>query len=158
MARLPSERYLMQDIGGRVVLFEDGTERELASFQAASEDMAVVAQCLMGALDELGDEDRCFAHFWSGYFHAHASGMQRTEAAFDGLVLRPGELVTPGEGDMVLEQAGDPPGVVVSYPARDGSATARAQNVIHDMELLGDARMLAHFWCGYFWARYGAET
>jgi hypothetical protein len=157
VARLPSERYLIQDIGGRAVLFEDGTERELASFEAAREDFALLAQVVIATDDELGDEDRCFAHFWSGYLHAHASGMQRSEVSFGlNLTLRPGMLVTPEDGDMILEQAGDPPLVIVSYPARDGNRTAQAQKVIHDMELLGSDRALAHFWSGYFWARYGA--
>jgi hypothetical protein len=155
MARLPSERYLIQDIGGKVVLFEGGTGRELAGFPAAFEGIALVAQRAIALDDELGDEDKCFAHFWSGYFHAHASGMKRSEAAIGPLVLRPAMPVTPGEGDMVLEQAGDPPRVIVSYKASDGNATARAQKAIHDDELPGDARMLAHFWSGYFWARYG---
>jgi hypothetical protein len=157
MARLPSDRYLVQDIGGRAVLFEDCTERVLLAFPAADEAIALIAQRAIALDDELGDEDRCFAHFWSGYFHAHASGMQRSEAVIGTLTLRPGMPATPGEGDMVLEQAGDPPLVIVSYKAKDGNETARAQSVIHDCELPGDARMLAHFWCGYFWARHGAE-
>jgi hypothetical protein len=149
--------HLIQDIGGRVVLFEEGTERELASFTAADEALALAAQQVIALDDELGDEDKCFAHFWSGYFHAHASGMRRSEASFGkGLTLRPGRLVVPEEGDMVLEQAGDPPLVVVSYPAKDGNATAGAQKTVHDMLLLGTDRVLAHFWCGYFWARHGA--
>ena len=41
MARLPSERFLVQQIGPDVVLFE---------------------------------EDKCFAHFWAGYFWAHHGG------------------------------------------------------------------------------------
>jgi hypothetical protein len=72
MARLPSERYLIQQIGGQVILFEDGSEREIARFDPASQEAAVSAQKVIHD-SELSDEDKCFAHFWSGYFYAYAS-------------------------------------------------------------------------------------
>ena len=72
MARLPSDKYLIQQIDGVVVLYEDMSEREILRFDPW--DMNAVAQAQKAIYDsELGDEDKCFAHFWSGYFYAHAS-------------------------------------------------------------------------------------
>lgn len=69
MARLPSEEFLIQQIGNDVVLFEDGTERELVRFDITNRDTIAMAQ---GAIynSELSAEDKAFAHFWSGYFYA----------------------------------------------------------------------------------------
>lgn len=71
MARLPSERYLIQQIGSEVVLFEDGSERELVRFNPANGHATALAQELIHSLVDLSDEDKVFAHFWSGYFYAH---------------------------------------------------------------------------------------
>lgn len=73
MARLPSEQWLIQQIGGEVVLFEQYTEREIVRFDPSDSDAAARAQSAIHD-SELSDEDKCFAHFWSGYFYAHASG------------------------------------------------------------------------------------
>jgi hypothetical protein len=73
MARLPSEKYLIQQVGSdKVILFEDGTEREIVRFDPRDPSAAAQAQAAIHA-SELGDEDKCFAHFWSGYFYANAS-------------------------------------------------------------------------------------
>ena len=72
MAKLPSERYLIQQIDGEVVLFEIGTEREIVRFDPSSGNSSSVAQKAIHD-SELGDEDKRFAHFWSGYFYAHAT-------------------------------------------------------------------------------------
>jgi hypothetical protein len=71
MATLPSERYLMQQIDGEVVLFENGTEREITRFDPADRNSTALGQKAIHD-SELSDEDKCFAYFWSGYFHAHA--------------------------------------------------------------------------------------
>lgn len=73
MARLPSERFLIQQLDGVVVLFEEGTEREIVRFDPADKNATARAQRTIYAEATLSDEDRCFAHFWSGYFHAHAT-------------------------------------------------------------------------------------
>jgi len=73
MARLPSGRWLMQQIDGAVVLFHEYTEREIVRFDPTSANAAAVAQKAIYD-SELSDEDKCFAHFWSGYFYAHATG------------------------------------------------------------------------------------
>ena len=72
MARLPSEGYLMQQIDGTVVLFEDGTEREIVRFDPSDSNAVAQAQLVIHQ-SELSEEDRAFAHLWSGYFYAHAS-------------------------------------------------------------------------------------
>lgn len=71
MARLPSEGYVIQQIDGVVILWEDGSEREIVRFDPSDGNAAARAQKVI-ADSELSEEDRCFAHFWSGYFYAHA--------------------------------------------------------------------------------------
>jgi hypothetical protein len=71
MARLPSDLYLIQQIGNEVILFEDGTEREIVRFNPSDVNAVSFAQREIH-ISELSDEDKCFAHFWSGYFYAHA--------------------------------------------------------------------------------------
>jgi hypothetical protein len=73
MARLPSMNYLVQQIGGDVIVFEDGTEREVVRFPAGDPDAAARAQKTIYDDRQMSAEDKCFAHFWCGYFHAHAS-------------------------------------------------------------------------------------
>jgi hypothetical protein len=74
MARLPSERYLIQQIGGDVILFEEGTEREIVRFDPHGPGGADASAKAQKAIhdSELDDQDKCFAHFWSGYFYAYA--------------------------------------------------------------------------------------
>ncbi len=72
MARLPSEQFLIQRIGTDVVLFEDYTEREIVRFALADANAAALAQRTI-YLSDLSDEDKCFAHFWCGYFYAQDS-------------------------------------------------------------------------------------
>lgn len=79
MARLPGERYLIQQIDGQVILFEDGSEREIVRFNPADANDAAKAQKVIYD-SELTDEEKCYAHFWAGYFYAHAGGAQ---ALFD---------------------------------------------------------------------------
>lgn len=74
MARLPSERWLIQQIDGQVRLFEEGTEETIVVFDPANGNAAAQAQAVIHFDARLSDEDKCFAHFWSGYFHAHAAG------------------------------------------------------------------------------------
>jgi|SRR5882724_2822753 len=72
MARLPSYLYLIQQHGGVVVLFEEGSEREVASFLAADGNAMAKAQKTIFDDPEMSDEDKCFAALWSGYFYAYA--------------------------------------------------------------------------------------
>lgn len=73
MARLPSDKFLVQQIGDDVVVFEDITEREIARFNPTNLDQVLQAQKTIHE-SELSEEDKAFAHFWSGYFYAHATG------------------------------------------------------------------------------------
>ena len=67
MARLPGERFLIQLTGENVILFEEYTEREIVRFPASDGNAAAQAQKVIYD-SELTDEEKCFAHFWSGYF------------------------------------------------------------------------------------------
>ena len=71
MARLPGDKYLIQQIGGEVILFEEYTEREIVRFNPSDRDAAAKAQAQIYQSD-LSDEEKSFAHFWSGYFYAYA--------------------------------------------------------------------------------------
>lgn len=72
MARLPGDRYLIQQIDGMVVLFEDMSEREIVRFDPSDADAAAKAQKTIYD-SELSEEEKCYAHFWSGYFYACAA-------------------------------------------------------------------------------------
>lgn len=74
MAKLPSEKWLIQQIDGVVVLFHVDTEEEIVRFNPGDANATAQAQGVIYNADQLGDEDKSFAHFWSGYFHAHAGG------------------------------------------------------------------------------------
>lgn len=74
MAQLPGERYLIQQIGGIVILFERYTEKELLRFDPSDSEMAARAQLAIHVNPDLNAEEKSFAHFWSGYFYAHACG------------------------------------------------------------------------------------
>lgn len=74
MAQLPGERYLIQQIDGIVILFERYTERELLRFDPSDADACAQAQHQIHQLQELDAEQKSFAHFWCGYFYAHAVG------------------------------------------------------------------------------------
>jgi len=77
MAQLPPDgQYLIQQIGGVVILYERYTERELLRFDPGDSDATAKAQHAIYLSDELTAEAKCFAHFWCGYFYAHASGEQ----------------------------------------------------------------------------------
>ena len=75
MARL-SDRWLIQQIGdddGTVIVFEEGTEAEVARWKAG--DRASIGEGLnaVHASDQLTDDEKAMAVFWAGYFYAHAA-------------------------------------------------------------------------------------
>jgi hypothetical protein len=73
MAQLPPDGdWLIQQIGGEVILFRRHTEEEIVRFDPANADAAAKAQQVIHDSDQLSDEAKCFAHFWSGYFYAHS--------------------------------------------------------------------------------------
>lgn len=70
MASLPPDgEYLIQQIGDTVILFQRHTDEELARWDVRDADATAKAQQVIHDLPELSDEAKCFAHFWSGYFH-----------------------------------------------------------------------------------------
>ena len=142
MARLPSEQFLMQQTGSEVVLFEDGTERELVRFDPADSMDAALALEFIRESGELGDEDKAFACFWAGYFHAHAG---------EEFAMARDPMVTEADDGTVFVMDG--PAIVVSFDPRDPDASARAQGAVHASGLHQAAKDRAHFWCGFFYGR-----
>jgi hypothetical protein len=76
MARLPSEMYVIQQVSGFVVLYDDTSQREIVRFNPYDANATAKAQKFIHDSDLLSEEDKCFAHFWSGYFYAHACGIE----------------------------------------------------------------------------------
>lgn len=72
MARLPSEKFLVQKIGNDVIVYEDGTELEIVRFAATDSNATARAQKVIDDSPRMSAEDKCFAHFWCGYFYAYA--------------------------------------------------------------------------------------
>lgn len=74
MAQLPPDgSILVQLIGNDVVIFERYTEEEYHRFPACGPDAISKAQKGIWDDERLTDEQRCFAHFWSGYFYAQCA-------------------------------------------------------------------------------------
>lgn len=142
MARLPSERYLMQEIDGAAVLFEDYTECEIVRFDP-SDDKAAYAALAVIVESELGDEDRCYACFWAGYF--------RGCAILDFRAPRE-PYITEIDGLVVV--AAVPAGIeIVRFDPADGNAAAGAQKSIYDSPLLSAGeKSRAYFWSGCAYA------
>lgn len=55
-------------------MFEEGTEDEIVRFDPTDITQTAQAQLDIYDSDKLDDEDKCFAHFWSGYFYANNGG------------------------------------------------------------------------------------
>jgi hypothetical protein len=73
MAQLPPDgEWLVQQIGSEVVLFQRGTEDEIVRFNPGDVNAAAMAQKIIHDSDRLTAEQKSMAHFWSGYFYAHA--------------------------------------------------------------------------------------
>jgi hypothetical protein len=114
MARLPSGRFLIQQIGRQVILFEEYTEREIARFDPS--DQCSLSRMVESIRDsELDDPDKAWAHFWSGYFY----GQSGAKAAVAQSILDDRPRVS-GEADFDGGFGGAPRG----WPA-DGSDFGR---------------------------------
>lgn len=73
MAQLPPDgTWLIQQIDGEVVIFHRHTEEEIVRFDPSDANATAQAQGRIHLDPALTAEGKCFAHFWSGYFHAHA--------------------------------------------------------------------------------------
>jgi hypothetical protein len=71
MAQLPNSDYLVQSAHPYIILFHRHTEEELVKIVATDRDAVAKAQLTIHELPQLSEEDKCFAHFWFGYFYAH---------------------------------------------------------------------------------------
>lgn len=76
MARICDGEWLIQQIGGEVILFREHTEEEIVHFDPADANAAAQAQKVIYESEHLSPEEKCFAHFWSGYFYAYARSTQ----------------------------------------------------------------------------------
>ena len=73
MAQLPPDGdWLIQQNDGIVRLFQRYTEELIVEFEAADGNAAARAQAVIHNSDRLTEEQKCFAHFWSGYFYAYS--------------------------------------------------------------------------------------
>lgn len=73
MAQLPPDgRWLIQQESGVVTLFDRYTEEEVIKVDPADADAMAKAQKEIHDDERLDSEQKCFAHFWCGYFYAHA--------------------------------------------------------------------------------------
>lgn len=73
MAQLPGGEWLIQQVGGEVIIFHRHTEEEIIRFDPSDANAAAIAQRYIYQTDRLDAEQKSFAHFWSGYFHGHAT-------------------------------------------------------------------------------------
>lgn len=69
MARICDGNWLMQQTEGIVILFNEYTEEEIVRFDPGNANAAAQAQKAIHDSTLLNDEEKCFAHFWSGYFY-----------------------------------------------------------------------------------------
>lgn len=73
MAGLPPDgEWLVHLISEWVIVYHRYTEEEIVRFDPYDGDATAKAQSTIHESDKLSDEQKCFAHFWSGYFHACA--------------------------------------------------------------------------------------
>jgi hypothetical protein len=87
MAQLPPDgEWLMQQIGEEVIIFRRYTEEEIVRFYPGVADSVAKAQKVIYD-SALTDEQKCFAHMWSGYFYAYAGGRLGPISDFPSLGL-----------------------------------------------------------------------
>lgn len=73
MAQLPPDgQWLVQQIGGEVILFERYTEEEIASWIPGDQNSIGPALKVIWESDRLDGEQKTLAAFWAGYFYANA--------------------------------------------------------------------------------------
>lgn len=80
MAGLPPDgRYLIQQNDGVVTIFDSHTQAELLRVDPHDGDAMSKAQLAIYQSSMLDNEQKCFAHFWCGYFYGHATAFRRAE-------------------------------------------------------------------------------
>lgn len=73
MARLGADSpWMIQQQDGVVMVFHEHTDEQVVRFNPLSGDECARAQKVIYDHKGMSDEEKCFAHFWSGYFYAHA--------------------------------------------------------------------------------------
>lgn len=72
MAQLPGGDWLVQQVENEVIIFRRYTEKEIVRIEANNPDAFAKAQKTIYDSEELTAEQKCFAHFWCGYFYAHS--------------------------------------------------------------------------------------
>jgi len=73
VAQLPPDgQWLVQQIGGEVILFERDTEEEIASWVPGDPNSFGPALKVIWETDRLDVEQKAMAAFWAGYFYAYA--------------------------------------------------------------------------------------
>lgn len=84
MARLANGEWLMQQIGGQVILFKEHTEEEIVRFDPADANASAQAQRVIYEDGRLSPEEKSFAHFFSGYFYAYARAQAHETSGAQG--------------------------------------------------------------------------
>ena len=74
MAQLPGGTWVIQQNDGEVCLYHRHTEVVIVRFDPSDANAAAQAQGVIAQTLALDAEQKSFAHFWSGYFYAHATG------------------------------------------------------------------------------------
>lgn len=69
----PTGEFVIQSHDGMVVLSRTHSGEELLVFNSTDAALCAQAQKSIHELSELTDEQKSFAHFWSGYFYAHSN-------------------------------------------------------------------------------------
>lgn len=76
MAGLPPDgRIKIQQNDGVVSIFDSYTDEVFLTFNPHDADACAKAQKNIHDCEKLDDEQKSFAHFWSGYFYAHAGSL-----------------------------------------------------------------------------------
>lgn len=71
MAQLPPDgEWLVQLVGNDVIVLHRYSEEEIVHYDNTDADATAKAQYLLHLDDRLTTEQKTFAHFWCGYFHA----------------------------------------------------------------------------------------
>jgi hypothetical protein len=62
---------------GICMVFNRYTEETIVRFDPSDGNAAALAQKTIYDSQSLNDEQKCYAHFWCGYFYAHATMASR---------------------------------------------------------------------------------
>ena len=73
MAGLPPDgTWLIQQNDGIVTIFHRYTQEEIFRVNPSNANLMSIGQKIIHELPQLNEEQKCFAHFWCGYFYAQA--------------------------------------------------------------------------------------